>query len=95
MSGTFEVFGPEITSFSPTSGIPGSVITINGKGFSPDTWSTKVRFGTVEASSITSLTETQIKVLVPSGATAGAMKINVETNGQIVTSKDDFTVKNQ
>lgn len=95
LSGTFEVFGPEITSFSPTSGIPGSVITINGKGFSPDTWSTKVRFGTVEASSITSLTETQIKVLVPSGATAGAMKINVETNGQIVTSKDDFTVKNQ
>lgn len=95
LPGTFEVFGPEITSFSPASGIPGSVVTINGRGFSPDMWSTKVRFGTVEASSITSLTETQIKVLVPSSATAGAMKINVETNGQIVTSKDDFTVKNQ
>ncbi len=94
LPGTFEVFGPEITSFSPTSGIPGSVVTITGRGFSPDTWSTKVRFGTVEATSITSLSETQIRVLVPSGATVGAMKINVESNGQIVTSKDDFTVKN-
>lgn len=91
--GDFEVVGPVINSFSPSSGVPGTAVTITGEGFAPDTWNTKVKFGTIEAT-ITSVNETQIKVLVPSNINPGAMKINVETNGQNITSDTDFTVKN-
>lgn len=65
LPGTFEAIGPEITSFNPVSSIPGSVFTISGCGFSPDTWSAKVRFSTVEAPTITSLTETPDKSTRP------------------------------
>ncbi|WP_134089746.1 IPT/TIG domain-containing protein [Olivibacter sp. XZL3] len=89
----FEVIGPSISSFSPSSGVPGTAVTITGEGFAADTWNTVVKFGTVEAT-ITSITDTQIKVLVPSNVNMGAMKINVVSNGQTVTSKDDFTAIN-
>lgn len=89
-SGDFTVLAPVITSFSPTSGVAGTVVTISGTGFS--TYSS-VKFGTVQTSVI-SATENTIKAVVPSNLTLGAMKISVVSNGQTIVSSDNFTVTN-
>jgi hypothetical protein len=87
----FTVLAPSITSFSPTSGVAGSVVTITGAGFTPNSWTT-VKFGTI-TTSILSISENTIRAVVPSGVT-GAMKINVIHNGQTLISNDNFTVTN-
>lgn len=91
-SGLFTVTTPTITSFSPTSGVPGTVVTINGTGFNSQYYGT-VAFGTINAN-ILSATENTIKVTVPSNTGAGAMKITVNINGQTTVSTDNFTVTN-
>ncbi|WP_426669382.1 IPT/TIG domain-containing protein [Mucilaginibacter sp. McL0603] len=90
--GTFTVATPAITSFSPTSGVAGSVVTITGTGFNSP-YGTSVAFGTINAS-ILSVTSTTITVAVPSNTGNGAMKITVNTAGQSVVSTDNFTVTN-
>jgi hypothetical protein len=80
----FTVSGsPQITSFTPTSGAPGTLITITGLNFSnnPD-----VKFGTSTSATVTQATATQIICQVPSSASTG--KINV--NGAL--SNTDFTL---
>ena len=69
---------PTITSLSPTSGATGATVTINGSGFGATRATTayKVFFGTVAATSYTSWSNTQIRVLVPSGA-AGLTPVTV------------------
>ncbi|MFD3001129.1 IPT/TIG domain-containing protein [Pontibacter toksunensis] len=90
--GNFTVLAPTITSFSPTSGVAGSEVTITGAGFTPNAYYTTVRFGTV-TTPILSVTENTIRVVVPSGVT-GAVKINVIHNGQTLISSSNFTVTN-
>lgn len=63
---------PQVNAFTPSSGIPGSVVTITGINFpaNPD-----VRFGTSSAAVVTSSSTTEIVCQVPANATTG--KINV------------------
>ncbi|MCO4293908.1 IPT/TIG domain-containing protein [Solitalea sp. MAHUQ-68] len=93
--GTFKILAPAITSFSPTSGVPGTVVTISGVGFYPSNYSyyTTVKFGTV-ATEVISANESTIKVVVPSNVNPGAMKITVASNGQTIVSPSNFTVTN-
>ncbi len=87
----FTVVPPAITSFSPTSGVPGTLVTITGTGFSPSTYGNTVQFGTV-TTSVTQATGTSITAIVPSGVNPGAMKISVTTNGILGVSTQDFTL---
>ncbi|MFI5158367.1 MAG: IPT/TIG domain-containing protein [Sphingobacteriales bacterium] len=91
--GSFTVTAPTITSFSPTSGVAGTQVTITGTGFNSAYYGTSVSFGTVNAN-ITNITTTSITVTVPSNTGNGAMKIIVNSAGQTVTSTDNFTVTN-
>ena len=92
-SDDFEVLAPSITSFSPTSGVPGTVVTIKGNGFNTNSYYNSVSFGTI-ATTIISASDSQITVLVPSNTSLGAMKITVVSNGQTIVSPSNFTVTN-
>jgi uncharacterized repeat protein (TIGR03803 family) len=79
---------PTITSFSPTSGAAGATVTITGDSF---TGTTKVKFSNnVKATSVTVNSDKKLTVVVPSGATTGA--ISVTTTGAASFSKTSFTV---
>ena len=56
-----------ITSFTPESGPVGTVVTINGSGFSTSTTGNIVLFGAVKAQ-VTAASSTSLKVIVPYGA---------------------------
>jgi hypothetical protein len=90
--GTFTVTTPSITSFSPTSGVPGTIVTINGTGFNSTYYNT-VTFGSINATVLSS-SDNVIKAIVPSNTGNGAMKITVNTSGQTIVSSDNFTVTN-
>jgi hypothetical protein len=77
---------PSVTSFSPTSGPVGTVVTITGTNLSG---ATKVTFDGV-AAIITKDVATKIKVKVPIGAITG--KIKVATAGGKVKTATVFTV---
>lgn len=89
MSSTnFRITGaPTITSFSPTFGPVGTVVTINGTNF---TGATDVRFKNKSATAFTVNSDTKITATVPSGAQSGA--ISVTTPSGTATSATDFTV---
>jgi large repetitive protein len=77
---------PTITSFSPTSGPVGTVVTINGTNF---VGTTSVAFnGTFATFTVNS--STQITAIVPAGATTG--HISVITLSGSATSTANFTV---
>jgi hypothetical protein len=80
---------PEITDFTPTSGIVGATVTITGAHFSTTPENNTVEFNNV-AATVTAATATQLTVTVPATATTG--KIEVTTTGGSVTSADDFEV---
>jgi uncharacterized repeat protein (TIGR03803 family) len=83
---TFAVL-PSIGSFTPTTGPVGTTVTIKGNGL---TGATKVTFGGVAATSFQVLSDTQVGVLVPTGAVSG--HIAVTTPGGTGTSSGNFTV---
>jgi hypothetical protein len=64
-----------ITSFTPTSGVKGAIITIKGKSF---TGTTAVRFGNVAASSYTIVSDTIITATLASGASGSVSVTNHE-----------------
>ncbi|RZK76712.1 MAG: hypothetical protein EOO92_14165 [Pedobacter sp.] len=70
--GEFDMLGPTFTSFTPTSGVAGTLITIKGSAFYQG--SGQVIFGTVAVTPI-SVTENTMIVAVPSNVTPGAMKL--------------------
>ena len=70
----FTVPGPTITSFSPTSGLAGTIVTINGTDF---TGVSSVKFNGLIASSFNVLSPTQLTATVRDGTTSG--KITVTT----------------
>jgi hypothetical protein len=87
-AGTFTVVPtPKITSFTLSSGHVGDTVTITGSGF---TAATIVSFNGKNASSFSVDSDTQIRVVVPTGATTG--KIAVSTAGGTATSTLSFTV---
>ena len=78
---------PTITSFSPTIGGQGSVVTINGTNFTATTF---VGFNGAAAASFTVVSTTKITATVPVGATTG--RITVMNSAGTATSATDFTV---
>ncbi|MEK6573173.1 MAG: DNRLRE domain-containing protein, partial [Chloroflexota bacterium] len=78
---------PAIISFSPTSGPPGTQVTLTGTSF---TGATAVAFNGTAASSFTLDSDTQIRASVPAGATTG--KITVVNAAGSGVSAGNFTV---
>ena len=85
-SKTFQVT-PQITSFSPPSGVVGTPVVITGVSL---TQTTKVTFGGIAATSVTVNSDTQVTATVPTGAKTG--KIVITTPGGTATSATNFTV---
>ena len=77
---------PHITSFSPTSGPAGTVVTITGTAFSS---ATAARFNST-AASYSQISSTVVTAVVPAGATTGP--ISVETPNGIDVSTTEFFV---
>jgi hypothetical protein len=95
-------FAPPGGQFSPTSGTPGTTVTLNGFNFNAGT--PKVLFGAVAATNSGQPAATHMDVIVPAGVVAGgggnsAVQITVTitgANGVVVgtsTSDDQFTVQ--
>jgi len=80
---------PTITSFSPTSGQIGALVTITGTNFSSTASSITVKFNDATAL-VTSSTTTMITTSVPTGASTG--KITVTVGDKTATSAANFTV---
>jgi hypothetical protein len=78
--------GPTITSFTPTGGQAGTVVTVLGSNF---TGATAVRFNGATAS-FTVNSATQLTATVPAGATTGAITITGPTGS--ATSAVPFVV---
>jgi hypothetical protein len=75
---------PVISSLIPSSGAIGSVLTINGVGFSSTASSNVVYLGAVKAT-ITASTATNITVTVPAGA-GSIVPVSVAVNGMVAYS---------
>jgi hypothetical protein len=80
---------PAISSFNPTSGTVGTIVTIDGSNFSTNISDNIVRFGTVQAAVI-SATATQLTVIVPAGATT--QPIYVTADGLTANTSTSFIV---
>jgi uncharacterized delta-60 repeat protein/gliding motility-associated-like protein len=80
---------PTFTSFAPTSGYPGTSVTLTGSNFSTVPGLNVVRFNGVVAT-VTASTATSITTTVPSGATTGP--VSVEVACQTATAPGNFTV---
>ncbi|MBC7383984.1 MAG: IPT/TIG domain-containing protein [Bacteroidia bacterium] len=76
-----------ISSFSPASGYPRSIVTISGSNLTPLSGSAHVFFGTAKAQVLSS-NSFSLTVKVPFGATVGPITISM--NGFTVASLTDF-----
>ncbi|MBX2898763.1 MAG: VCBS repeat-containing protein [Cyclobacteriaceae bacterium] len=83
-----EFSAPTITSFSPTSGLPGTSITINGNNFLTP-FSNRVAFNGVPAT-ITASDATTLTVTVPLGVSTGPIEVTIGCNS--VTSTTNFVI---
>ena len=81
---------PEVTSITPTSGQPNTVVAISGKFFHPTFSENKVKFNGKDAI-VSNATTTQINVVVPLGAETGP--VSVAVNGMTAADQPDFTVE--
>jgi hypothetical protein len=81
---------PTITSFTPSSGVAGTSVTITGTGF---TAASTVAFNNTSAATTTVNSDTQITATAPSGVTTGP--ISVTTIAGTGTSSTNFTVVQQ
>jgi hypothetical protein len=80
---------PTITSFTPTSGPAGCVVTITGTNFDNPAV-TNVKFNTTDAANFTVVSGTQIRAEVAAGTTTGP--IHVTNLTATADSATDFTV---
>ncbi|NGP88238.1 IPT/TIG domain-containing protein [Fodinibius halophilus] len=80
---------PEITGIQPDSGPPGTLLTIEGKGFSPQNTDNTISIGGTSAP-VESASESELKTKVPEGASSGPVKVTV---GQETVSGPQFTVE--
>ncbi len=82
------ILSPTITSFTPSSGLIGTSVTITGTNFSTP-FSNTVEFNGVPAT-ITASTATSLTVTVPAGATTGPIEVTIGCN--TITSIGNFSV---
>lgn len=80
---------PAITSFSPDKGKPGDEVTITGEYFGATPAANTVAFNGITAT-VTEASTTQLKVLVPAGASTGPVTVTVGAYSR--TSTALFTV---
>jgi len=78
---------PRVTSFFPSAGAPGDVVTLTGDGLSG---TTGVSFGGVSAAVVTNLSTTRITAVVPSGAFSGALRVTTVLGSDV--SAQEFIV---
>jgi len=87
---------PKVTSITPASGIPGSIITINGSGFSPTAADNQVAFvygaGAAVPAPVTSATYNTLKLAVPAGLPAQPLPYAVRVTVYGKTVQGPFTV---
>ena len=78
LSGTLNPCSVSITSFSPTSGPVGTLVTIVGNNFSG---ATEVRFNGIPQTTFSIISPTLITARVPPGATTGPISVFNSCNG--------------
>jgi len=81
---------PKITSFTPSSGSPATLVTLHGTGLIQ---ATTVKFGSVKATTFTVVSDVEVTADVPSGLAAGAVVISITTPGGTANSLTKFTVQ--
>jgi probable HAF family extracellular repeat protein len=81
---------PEITSVSPKSGAPGSLVTIRGKHFSANPKACWVTINGVTASKWTKWTDKEIQIEIPANATTGKLVVTALFQK---SNSESFTVK--
>jgi RHS repeat-associated protein len=85
---------PQISSISPSSGVVGTQVTINGSGFQAVKGGGTVYFGLYSYSApVVSWSDTQLVVTVPSGATSGPVMMTAN-NGNSSNQDLVFTMPN-
>lgn len=90
--GTLQKYpAPTITEFSPSEGLPTSVVTIKGSEFGNERTERigRVYFGGVEATEYVSWSDNEIQVRVPEGGITGPITLWVHKNS--VQTSSDFT----
>jgi len=86
----FTVLEPTISSITPSSGVAGTSVIIDGQGFGT-TYTAIVYFGNLSSTAV-SQTNTQINVKVPSGITSGTWLVKVKINGYELSNTTTFVV---
>jgi|GEM_PF-3334584 len=81
---------PSIASFTPSSGLIGTTVTITGTNFDPVAANNTIKFNGVDAATPSAASATSLTVTVPTGATTGP--ISVTTLAGTGTSTTDFIV---
>ncbi|MFF4418363.1 RHS repeat-associated core domain-containing protein [Streptosporangium sp. NPDC001559] len=87
-AGTFTLGepGPAITAISPQSGLPTTEVTVTGSGFASALPNNVVSVNGTRAE-ITSVTATELKLVIPDGATTGRLVITTPA-GKAVSATD-------
>ncbi|HEV2590300.1 MAG TPA: IPT/TIG domain-containing protein, partial [Gaiellaceae bacterium] len=76
---TFTFVPPSITSFKPTSAAVGATVTVTGTGFGSAAETRAISVGSVAATSITYVSSTSVKFVVPQGSpVSGAIHLGVD-----------------
>ncbi len=83
------LLSPTITSFSPTSGLIGTTVTISGSNFSSTLSSNVVTVNGTPAT-VTDASATLITIVIPTGTSTGAIRVAI--GNENVTSSSVFTV---
>lgn len=78
-----------VTGFSPMEGYAFNEVTISGYNFGSSVNGVKIEFNGVEAEEIVSVSDNEMKVIVPEGATTGPIKVKVAS--EEYTTTDVFT----
>src|SRR5260370_295017 len=84
---SFNVPQPQVTSLSPTGGVPGTQITINGSGFQAAQGSSTIWFNN-SVPTVNSWSDTQIRATIASGTTSGPVLVTVNS----VASNQDLVL---
>ncbi len=90
---TGSIFQPSIAAISPDNGHVGDTVTISGAFLSHNGSPYTVTFNGVTASSVSVISDAQISVQVPLGATTGPVVVTNPNGGDpLISNSETFTV---